>query len=542
MIPIRWGPRTYAAVTKSLGGETPQASGNRTQTRRSDDREQRQNLADEAIKEGDRLRKAAAQKKAFFRMKVDLEGSRKRLGEGNIVSFLFNADGTGNISIDKKEINKVLRLGGFITSQVEGITINDYRSNQVEVLLKDEVKVDTLALENKLKAQGIDVIVSKFDQIEEFIMIYGLPLSNNMEYLENKIKEAIGPFVKNILDVTPGTHKEENGEDFFKGRYDGTWRVKVCPILHKQVPNYIVVDNKYQVGAKAVYTKQVGDKLEMCADCFSTEHYKRAPECGGPVKWSRYCDTFRAMWEEHSLDKEEQVEGDASHRTEEETRISKLNKTLVKDMESLEAENNRLKEEAHKNAGLTEDVKTLKEKLANIEKKNEALENELEDNKNIVNETHITMRKVASENGLGSPLRSNFELSFNNPEMEDKAFDESFDDTDKLPLSSQLTETVPGASALPPLPPRPHKRTHVGEGDSPVNKKTDLHPQNGDVIWMDSKSGKQHFSVDHKVNEDESDYLYILINETGVSDTYNLKEVNWGFGELEIDPDPNKTL
>ena len=71
-----------------------------------------------------------------------------------------------------------------------------------------------------------------------------------MEYLENKIKEAIGPFVKNILDVNPGTHKEENGEDFFKGHYDGTWRVKVCPILHKQVSNYIVVDNKYQVGPR----------------------------------------------------------------------------------------------------------------------------------------------------------------------------------------------------------------------------------------------------------------------------------------------------
>ena len=124
--------------------------------------------------------------------------------------------------------------------------------------------------------------------------------------------------------------------------------------------------------------------------------------------------------------------------------------------------------------------------------------------------------------------------------MEDKAFDESFDDTDNLPLSSQLTETVPGAGALPPLPPRLHKRTHVGEGDSPVNKKTDLHPQNGDVIWMDGESGKQNFSVDHKVNEDESDYSYILIHETGVSDTYNLKEVNWGFGDLEIDPD--KTL
>ena len=89
MIPIRWGPRTYAAVAKSLGGETPQASGNRTQTRRSDDREQRQNLADEAIKEGDRLRKAAAQKKAFFRMKVDLRAVKKKLGEGNICIFPF---------------------------------------------------------------------------------------------------------------------------------------------------------------------------------------------------------------------------------------------------------------------------------------------------------------------------------------------------------------------------------------------------------------------------------------------------------------------
>ena len=68
------------------------------------------------------------------------------------------------------------------------------------------------------------------------------------------------------------------------------------------------------------------------------------------------------------------------------------------------------------------------------------------------------MRKVASENGLVSPLRPDFELLFNNPEMEDKAFDESFDDTDKLPLSSQLTETVPGAGALPPLPPRMYKR------------------------------------------------------------------------------------
>ena len=75
----------------------------------------------EAIAEGVQLKKKAASKKAFFRMKMDLEENRKELVKRNIVAFLLNAGGTGNQSVEKKDINKVLRCSGFVTSQVLGI-------------------------------------------------------------------------------------------------------------------------------------------------------------------------------------------------------------------------------------------------------------------------------------------------------------------------------------------------------------------------------------------------------------------------------------
>ena len=293
MFTTRWGPRTYANVANN--GSHPGI-------------DQRSNSQREAMMEGDNLKRAAAAKKAFFRMRLDLEGSRKQMGKGNIISFLVNAGGQGSQTVGKKDINKILRCGGFVTSQVLGITINDYRPNQIEVLFKDEVDIDVLAVENRVKEQGMDVIVSKFDHIEKFLMIYGLPLSADVDLVKEKIKEAIKPFVKNILEVTPCVHRDEDGEDFFKGNYDGNWTVKVVPKQMKQVPNYIVVDSRAQVMAKAVYTKKVGDKLEMCQDCFSTDHFKRHPECEGPVKWSEYCQTFRNVWEKYSLEEDEEDE------------------------------------------------------------------------------------------------------------------------------------------------------------------------------------------------------------------------------------------
>ena len=66
----------------------------------------------EAMAEGANLKKKAASKKAFFSMKMDLEGNRKELGKGNIVSFLLNAGGTGNQSVDKSGDASVTPLSG----------------------------------------------------------------------------------------------------------------------------------------------------------------------------------------------------------------------------------------------------------------------------------------------------------------------------------------------------------------------------------------------------------------------------------------------
>ena len=69
-----------------------------------------------------------------------------------------------------------------------------------------------LNIESRVKANGLDVIVSKFEHVEEYLNIYGLPSSR-----EEKIRESIRPFVKSVLEVTHYVHKEELGEDFFNG-------------------------------------------------------------------------------------------------------------------------------------------------------------------------------------------------------------------------------------------------------------------------------------------------------------------------------------
>ena len=76
----------------------------------------------DAQQEGIDLKKLAENKKAFYQMRLDLEGKRKNLGKGNILTFLINNNNTG---IEKSDVNKMLRCGGFQPAQVKGITLND---------------------------------------------------------------------------------------------------------------------------------------------------------------------------------------------------------------------------------------------------------------------------------------------------------------------------------------------------------------------------------------------------------------------------------
>ena len=131
--------------------------------------------------------------------------------------------------------------------------------------------------EEKLRKEGLDVIVSKFDHVEEYLMLYGLPPSINMNSLRSKIIDSITPFVKRVLEVAPCVHKGATDDDYFSGKYDGNWRLKVIPRSGRFIPNFIVIGN--EVMGKAVYSKRLGETEELCTECFKPGHYRK--DCPG---------------------------------------------------------------------------------------------------------------------------------------------------------------------------------------------------------------------------------------------------------------------
>ena len=269
-------------------------------------------------------------------MKWDCEANRKVLGKGNQVSILVHDSNGASVSVEKSEVNKMLRFGGFQNGDVLGVTKCDFNPNQIEVHFKEDIVVDTCDFEMKVKNKGINASVLKFDKIEEVLTIYGLPLTKNMDYMKGLINDSIVAYVKDVISVTPMVYEDENGEDFFKGKFNGNWRVKVAPTAGRQVPNFIVVGQKEKVMAKAVYSKSAGNKLEMCSDCFSTGHYKRSDQCVGPVRWEAYCKTFKEEWDMMFLEKQQsQVDMQGQDDLfdngdqEEESRVKVLERTLA---------------------------------------------------------------------------------------------------------------------------------------------------------------------------------------------------------------------
>ena len=383
-----WGPKSYAQVAdhggggwrggggggrggQGQGGPRPGTVQQRGHQERHDVQEIRTGLqagiiavnrqAQVAEREARDLKSQAFKKKAYLQLKWDLDCNRKHLGKGNIVNILINDQNQRVVNIEKKNINKMLRVSGFSVEDVLGITINEYRSNQVEVMFKDEVLVDTVDMENKINSDGFDVTVVKFDKAEDHLVIYGLPLTNNVKYMEEQIREAVGPFVKEVTEVKPLVHSDEEGDDFFKGKRNGNWRVKTVPKLGRQIPNYIVVGIKERVMGKVVYSKNAGEKKEMCADCFSTEHFKRDPECSGPVKWSVYCEQFRVEWNRNYV--EEEAEGDEG-LTVRDTRVAELQKNLQDARAGIEKREKELEEKFLYNEGIQQELNELKKKVA----------------------------------------------------------------------------------------------------------------------------------------------------------------------------------
>ena len=136
---------------------------------------------------------------------------------------------------------------------------------------------------------------SKFLDAEEICMVYGLPLTSDVDAVIEQIKQTIAPFVKKVVSVTATKHFSKNEKDFFHGCLNGNYKVKVVPLVNHQIPNYVPIGKDEQVQAKVHYVRHLSEKKVMCNNCYSTEHLANSDSCEGISDWTKYVARFEKM-------------------------------------------------------------------------------------------------------------------------------------------------------------------------------------------------------------------------------------------------------
>ena len=629
MLTTRWGPATYADVADPGGGGGTgrdqggwiHQGGRRgrgsehfrggqgfgavqrndhvqqvgiQQSARAEALDQVNQHAQQALRESQELKDRALKKKAFLQLKWDLESNRKYLGKGNLVNIMINGLDRG-VSISKQDVCKMLRAAQLSTDDVDGITFNDYRPNVVEVMLGEGVQFDTMDMENRINSEGgFDVSVSKFDKSEEFLTIYGLPLSKNEDYVRTQIEEAIGPFVKEITEVKPLAYSYDDGNEFFSGKKNGSWRIKVVPKMGSQIPNYIVVGNREKVMGKAVYSRNAGEKAQMCADCFSTEHFKMDTACPGPVKWSVYCQQFREAWNNQYMVQEMQdEEGLPVVR---ESRAGALERTLDAKLAEVEDKKQELSRKIAEQEVTNVDIKRLEDGLEEEKRKNEVMKEELE---NIRREKEELMKKAVDDqvlmekafrrmsgnvtvrsrtNSLSFQIErgrnevldldvsdislgegSDIFMEANNDIIQGDGTDENLSSfhgylpdgiTEKgIQLKEKivhLENSIENESDLdesnnegPKVTDTPKRKKLEEPLDQRVVKPRNdrrgsvEHPVIGKNICMETSTGESVYKVYSKKNNRLEDYIYVLSNLEGTETTFDLRKKTWKYCQEE---------
>ena len=271
----------------------------------------------------------AAVMKRLFQVKLELEGNRKNLGRGQIFTVTKDRVGNGEPDpMDPHELCKLLEKSGLTKDQVLGIKQNEFRKGQTEVLVTDDVKLDLKEMQRVIEKETMRMSVGLFDKVEEVFMIYGLPLTTDVEGMKDCIKEAVEPFVKNIISIEPSKYYDSKSTDFFKGKLNGAWRVVVNPKMNVAVPNFIVVDKEIKAPGNVVYKKKQYERPEMCSDCYREGHFRRAKECEGIRNWNDYANEFFQKWSTERQKMGADLRGSNPTKS---TRVDTLNLELTKE-------------------------------------------------------------------------------------------------------------------------------------------------------------------------------------------------------------------
>ena len=237
----------------------------------------------------DDQRTRAANSKFLYGQKLIMEAKRKHLAKGLILTFTLKRE-----NCSYPFMGKVLRECGFLPNQVKALKLNEYRSTEAEVLFVEGTVFNIQEIQNKLQVANLDVTVSTFEGDEEVIILEGLPLTEDHETMKKLIKDAVWPFVKKVKEIIPTTYRLE--EEFFKGMYDGKYKLIVTPRYGKEVPNFIAIGPENAAG-RVIYTKSRAAKKVMCQNCYIDGHTSRdTNSCSGPRTWDEYVSEFNVNW------------------------------------------------------------------------------------------------------------------------------------------------------------------------------------------------------------------------------------------------------
>ena len=443
--------------------------------------------------ERDDRRENADKKKALFRNKVQLEQRRRFLSKGNVVTFTFNDPRS---FVDKEGcMQRVLTIAGFEKKNVRQIKLNDYRGNECEVLFEDNLDVDCESVEEKLKRNGMNVSVSKFLDAEEIVMIYGLPLTSEIDAVIQQIKETISPFVKKVVSVTATKHFSKNETDFFHGCLNGNYKAKVVPLVNHQIPNYVPIGKDELVQAKVHYVRHMTEKKVMCNNCYSTEHLANSGQCEGFTEWPKYVEKFESMRDEALA----------------------------------------LNEDARKASVPSfirggEEVRKLREDNIDLQAKCEELEKEKSEIQDGIDAQLSRMREIAKKNGFDVTL---FDDSFGDfseaSMMESQSVGGEVTDGDDEPGVGGPRQSTPAPVPGRHDPPVPVTLSREKRRASDLSKLSDL--KRGDVIWIKSPNADEKLCEFLKILEPETGKVQVETegqNGRKSKRTYILSKCQWG--------------
>ena len=299
-------------------------------------------------------------KKKQFESKLYLENLRREMSKGGEIITLMRERvemSNEDTKMKKEEVAVILKESGVRGVDVEGITFNPYRAGQVEIQFKRGFTVDMAKMEEVIASKDMKIEISPYDHVEEVLIIKGIPLSDDMESIKRSIEETVRAFVIQVKRIEACKYRD--GDEFFKDKYNGIWKVVVEPKKGCHIPNFIVVGREEKVQGQVFYKKKYEHRPEMCSDCYGEDHLRGDRECNGVLPWEEYCTRFESIWQE-----ENRKTGGTGERM-----VNRRTAVLEERVKEVELENQALREKVGKNVdqertkGMEEAIKSLRSQV-----------------------------------------------------------------------------------------------------------------------------------------------------------------------------------